>query len=182
MDHAKHESKYLKNLIEARQQDEDDFAYIIRIQNLYNINIWAYTPCGGCKVELFKPVHGSDKDSKDVRIFVWGNGPTEHCALIKTIETQIEKANRSQHKFYFCNRGKYWFNSQFKYNKHECSHSFKPEIICPKKKQITFINEHKRQNLKNIITADMECCVVDVTTGGNKYVIEKHLPVSVGYI
>ena len=70
MDHAKRESKYLNNLIEARQQDEDDFAYIIRIQKLYNINIWVYTPCGGCKVEMFKPVHGSDKDRKDVRIFV----------------------------------------------------------------------------------------------------------------
>ena len=33
---------------------------------------------------------------------------------------------------------------------------------CPKKKHITFINEHKRQNIKNIITADIECCIVEV--------------------
>ena len=47
--HATRESKYVNNLIEARQRDEDDFAYIIRIQKLYNINIWIYTPCGGVK-------------------------------------------------------------------------------------------------------------------------------------
>ena len=31
MDHATRESEYVNNLIEARQRDEDDFAYIIRI-------------------------------------------------------------------------------------------------------------------------------------------------------
>ena len=54
MDHATHESKYVNNLFEARQRDEDDFAYIIRIRKLYKINIWVYTSCGGGKVELFK--------------------------------------------------------------------------------------------------------------------------------
>ena len=49
MHHATRESKYVNNLIEARQRDEDDFAYILRIQKLYNINIWVYTPCGGGK-------------------------------------------------------------------------------------------------------------------------------------
>ena len=51
MDHATRESRYVNNLIEARQRDEDDFAYIIRIQKLYNIKIWLYIPCGGGKVE-----------------------------------------------------------------------------------------------------------------------------------
>ena len=46
IDHATHERKYVNNLIEPRQQPEDDFAYIIRIQKLYNINIWVYTPYG----------------------------------------------------------------------------------------------------------------------------------------
>ena len=41
------ESKYVNNLIEARQRDDDDFGYILRIQKLYNINIWIYTACGG---------------------------------------------------------------------------------------------------------------------------------------
>ena len=85
MDHAIRESKYVNNLIEARQRDEDDFAYIIRIQKLYNFNIWVYTPCGGGKVELFKPVDDSDKDRKDAMILVWGDGTTEHCALIKNV-------------------------------------------------------------------------------------------------
>ena len=39
-EHATRGSKYVNNLIEARQRDEDDFAVIIRIQKLYNINIW----------------------------------------------------------------------------------------------------------------------------------------------
>ena len=36
------------------------------------------------------------------------------------------------------------------------------------KKHITFINEHKRQNIKNIITADIEFCIVEVATNDKK--------------
>ena len=57
----------------------------------------------------------------------------------------------------------------------------KPEIVCPKKKHITFINEHKRQNIKNIITADIECCIVEVSTNDCKYLIAEHVPIAVGY-
>ena len=146
--HATRESKYVNNLIVARQQNEDDFAYIIRIQKLYNFNIWVYTPRGKGKVELFKPVDDFHKDRRDVRILVWGNGTTEDCALIKNIETLLDRPNKMNHKFYYCDRCTYWFNSQIKYHNHECSTSFKPEIVCPKKKHITFINEHKRQNIK----------------------------------
>ena len=39
MDHATLESIYVNNLIEPRQQHVDDFAYTIRLQKLYNINI-----------------------------------------------------------------------------------------------------------------------------------------------
>ena len=53
MDQTTRKSKYVNNLIEARQRDEDDFAYIIGIQKLYNINIGVYTRFGGGKVELF---------------------------------------------------------------------------------------------------------------------------------
>ena len=65
MDHATLGSKYVNNLIEPRQQHEDDFAYVIRIQKLYNVNIWVYRPCGEGKVELFKPVDDFNKDRKD---------------------------------------------------------------------------------------------------------------------
>ena len=40
--HATRESKYVDKLIEPRQQHEDDFAYLIRIQKLYII-IFGYT-------------------------------------------------------------------------------------------------------------------------------------------
>ena len=179
---ATRESKYVNNLIEPRQKHEDDFAYISRIQKLYNFNVWVYTPRGEGKVELFKPVDDFDKDRKDVRILVWENSGVEHCALIKNIENLIERPNKSQHTFYYCDRSTYWFNSQIKYDNHVCGHSFKPEIVCPKKKHITFINEHKRQNIENFITADIECCVIDVTFNNCKYVIAEHIPISLGYI
>ena len=60
---------------------------------------------------------------------------------------------------------------QIKYDNHICSHPFKPQILCPKKKKNTFINEHKRQNIKHITTADIECCIVEVATNDAKYVI-----------
>ena len=123
-----------------------------------------------------------DKDRKDVRILVWETAGVEHCALIKNIENLLERPKKSQHKFYYCNRCTYWFDSQIKYDKHECSHSFKPQIVFRKKKHIIFINELKRLHLKNIITADIECCVIDVTTNNCKYLIAEHIPISVGYI
>ena len=95
LNNATLETIYVNNLIEARLRDEDDFAYILRIQKLYNINIWVYTPCGGGKVELFISVADSDKDRKAVRILVWGNGLTEHCALIKNIETLLDQSNKN---------------------------------------------------------------------------------------
>ena len=84
----------------------------MRIQKLYNINIWVYIPCGGGKEELFKPVDDFDKDRKDVRILVWGNGRTEHCALIKNIETLLDRPNKNNIKYYYCDRCTYWFDSQ----------------------------------------------------------------------
>ena len=113
---------------------------ILRIQKLYNINIWVYTPCGGGKVEMFKPVDDFVKDRNDVRILFWGNGLTEHCALVKNIETLLDRPNKNNIKYYYCDRYTHWFDSQIKYNKHECTNSFKPEVVCPKKKKITFIN------------------------------------------
>ena len=123
-----------------------------------------------------------DKDRKDVKILVWGNGLTEFCALIKKIETLLDRPNKNNIKYYYCDRCTYGFDSQIKYNNHECNKSFKPEVVCPRKKKITFIKEHKRHNIKNIITADIECCIIEVATNGCKYVIAEHIPICVGYI
>ena len=112
------ESKYVNNLIEARQRDEDDFGYILRIHKLYNTEIWVYTSCGGGKVELFKPVDDFDKDKKDVRLLVWGNELTEHCALIKNLELLLDRPNKNNIKYYYCDRCTYWFDSQIKNNKY----------------------------------------------------------------
>ena len=49
-----------------------------------------------------------------------------------------------------------------------------------RKTHITFVNEHKRQNIKNVITADIECCIVEVSTNDCKYVIAEHIPIAVG--
>ena len=168
---------------------KDDLANIISIPKLCNINIWLYTAYVEGKVELFKLVDDFDKDRKDVRILVCDGSPTirepasqmlhhdeqralsatkgrtEHCALIQTIETLIERPNKKNHKHYYCNRCTYWFDSQIKCNNLTCSYSFKPQIVCPKKKHFTFINEHKRQEIKNII-ADIECYVITITEHG----------------
>ena len=71
MDHATRENKYQNKVIVPRQQHEDDFGYILRIQKLYNINFLIYTTCGDGKVELLKPADDFHKDRKDVRILVW---------------------------------------------------------------------------------------------------------------
>ena len=133
-------------------------------------------------MELPKPVDDFDKDRKDVRKLVSEKAGAEHCALIKNIENLLDRSNENNIKNYFCDRCMYWFNSQIKYDNHICSHSFKPEIVCPKKKHITFINERKRQNIKNIITADIERCIVNVSSNYCKYVIAEHIPINFGYI
>ena len=132
MDHATRESNYVNSLIEPRQQHGDEFAYILRIQKLYNSNFWVYTPHGEGKVELFKPADDFDKDRKDVSILVWKNAGVEHCALMNNIENLIKRPIKSQQEFCYCDRCTYWFNSQIKNDNYECSHSFKPDIVCPK--------------------------------------------------
>ena len=81
------------------------------------------------KVELFKQADDFNKNRRDVRLLVWSNDQLEHCALIKNIETLLNRPNRRNHKFYYCDRCTYWFESQTKYDKHECNNSFKPEIV-----------------------------------------------------
>ena len=51
-----------------------------------------------------------------------------------------------------------------------------------RKKHITFINEHKRQNIKKIVTADIECCNVKVSSIDCKFVIAEHITKNEGYI
>ena len=97
---------------------------------------------------MFKPVDDFDKDRNDVILLIWENAGVEHCALIKNKETLLGRLIKVNQKFFYCDTCRYWFNSQIQCDKHKCSHSFKPEIVCPKKKKITFINEHKRQNIK----------------------------------
>ena len=97
---ATRESKYVDKLIEPRQQHEDDFGYILRIQKLYIINICLYTPCGGGRVELFKHVDDFNKDRKDVRILNWSNGQVDHCALINNRETLLDRPNKNNITYY----------------------------------------------------------------------------------
>ena len=73
----------------------------------------------------------------------------------------LERPNKNNIKYYYCDRCTYWFESQIKYNEHECNNSFKPEVVCPKKKKITFINELKRQKIKNVITADIDVALLN---------------------
>ena len=123
-----------------------------------------------------------EKDRKNVRKLVWGDGTTEHCALIKNIETLLERPNKNNIKFYFCDRCTFCLMIHKLNTTNINAATFSNPSVCPKKKKITFINEHKRQNIKNTITADIECCIVEVATNDCKYLIAEHIPISVGYI
>ena len=79
---------------------------------MYNITIWVYTPCGNGKIELFKQVDDFNKYRKDVRILVWEIAGEEHCALIKNIENLLDRPNKMNLIFYYCDKCTYWFNSQ----------------------------------------------------------------------
>ena len=52
-----------------------------------------------------------NKDRKDVRTLVWENAGVQHCALIKNIETLLDRPNKNNHKYYYCDRCTYWFDS-----------------------------------------------------------------------
>ena len=68
------------------------------------------------------------KGRTNVRKLVWN----EHCALIKNIKVLLERPNVKHIKYWFCDNCTYWFNSQHKYESHDCCIQIKPKIICPK--------------------------------------------------
>ena len=82
-----------------------------------------------------------------------------------------ERPNAKHAKFWFCDNCTYWFSSPHKYETHECCVQIKPKIVCPKLKQIKFKNQHKQQEVKNVIFADIECYMkgTDQKIGDNTY-------------
>ena len=177
---ATRENKYIDNLVDDWEDNEYAHNYLTKIQNKYNINIWFYRPIpGSAKVELLEKCIDFVKDRKNVRILTWG----EHCALIKNIEVLLERPNAKHAKFWFCDNCTYWFSSQHKYETHECCVQIKPKIVCPKLKQIKFKNQHKQQEVKNVIFADIECYMkgTDQKIGDNTHKISEHVPIATGY-
>ena len=43
-DHATRENKYINNLVDDSEDNENTYDYLTRMQNKYNINIWFYRP------------------------------------------------------------------------------------------------------------------------------------------
>ena len=76
-------------------KDFKHIAYVLRIQKLYIINIGVYTTCGDGKVELLKSVNVFNRDQRNVSVLVLKNDGVEHCALIKTTETLIDRPNKN---------------------------------------------------------------------------------------
>ena len=74
-------------------------------------------------------------------------------------------------------------SSQYKYETHECSVKIKPKIVCPKLKQIKFKNQHKQQEVNNVIFSNVECYLkgTDEKIGSNTYKISEHAPIAIGY-
>ena len=62
-DHATRESKYINNLVDEWEDNENTYDYLTRKQNKYNINIWFYPPSteDNTKVEILKNVQTSSK-------------------------------------------------------------------------------------------------------------------------
>ena len=131
------------------------------------------------KVERLEKCSNFVKDRQNVRILVWN----EHCALIKNVEVLLERPNTKHAKFWFCDNCTYWFSSQYKYDTHECCVQIKPKIVCPKLKQIKFKNQHKQQEVNNVIFSDIECYMkgTDEKIGSNTYKISEHAPIAIGY-
>ena len=179
---ATRENKYINNLVDDWEYNETAYDYITKIQNKYNINIWFYRPAQDsniAKVGRLEKCSNFVKDRQNVRIPVWN----EHCALIKNVEVLLERPNTKHAKFCFCDYCTYWFSSQYKYETHECCVQIKPKIVCPKLKQIKFKNQHKQQEVNNVIFSDNENYMkgTDEKIGSNTYKISEHAPVAIGY-
>ena len=179
---ATRENKYINNLVDDWEYNETVYDYITKIQNKYFINIWFYRPTQDsniAKVERLEKCSNFVKDRQNVRILVWN----EHCALIKKVEVLLERPNTKHAKFWFCDNCTYWFNSQYKCETHECCVQIKPKIVCPKLKQVKFKNQHKQQEVNNVIFSDIDCYMkgTDEKFGSNTYKISEHAPIAVGY-
>ena len=178
---ATRENKYINNLVDDWEYNETAYDYITKIQNKYNINNWFYRPTQDsniAKVERLEKCSNFVKDRQNVRVLVWN----EHCALIKNVEVLLERPNTKHAKFWFCDSCTYWFSSQYKYETHECCVQIKPKIVCPKLKQIKFKNQHKQQEVNNVIFSDIECYMkgTDEKIGSNTYKISEHPPIALG--
>ena len=189
-EHATRENKYIKNLVDDWEYNETACDYITKIQNKNNINIWFYRPTvvlqhrpaqdsNIAKVERLEKCSNFAKGRENVRILVW----EEHCALIKNVEVLPERPNTKHAKFWFCDNCTYWFSSQHKNETHGCCVQIKPKIFCPKLKQIKFKNQHKQQEVNNVIYSDIECNMkgTDEKIGSNIYKISEHVPIAIGY-
>ena len=179
---ATRENKYINNLVDDWEYNETAYDYITKIQKKYNINIWFYRPTQDsniAKVECLEKCSNFVKGRHNVRILAWN----EHCALIKNVEVLVERPNTKHAKFWFCDNYTYWFSSQYKYETHECFVQIKPKILCPKLKQIKFKNQHKQQEVNNVIFCDIECYMkrTDEKIGSNTYKISEQVPIAIGY-
>ena len=107
-DHAFRKSKYFKNLVDDREDSENTYDYLIRLQTKSNINIWYYWATamqhhrpiteGEDKVEILQKCSNFVKDRKNVRILVWN----EQAALIKNKEVLLERPKTKNTKYWFC--------------------------------------------------------------------------------
>ena len=181
-EHATKENKYINNLVDDWEYNETAYDYITKIQIKYNTNIWFYRPAHDsniAKVDSLEKCSNSVKDRQNVRILVW----EEHCALIKNVEVLLERPNTKHAKLWFCDNCTYWFSSQHKYEIHEFYVQIKPKIVCPKLKQIKFKNQHRQQEVNNVIFNDIECYMkgTDEKIGRNTYKISEHVPIAIGY-
>ena len=59
----------------------------------------------------------------------------------------------------------------------------KPKIVCPKLKRNNFKNQHRQQEVNNVIFSDIECYKkgTDEKIGSNTYKISEQVPIAIGH-
>ena len=84
------------------------------------------------------------------------------------------KEKPSNNRSKFCDSYTYWSPSESKYIKHKSGFLIARKTECLKKKQVKFSMESKRQEVKNVIYADLEFHIMKVAARGKDFKKSDH--------
>ena len=164
----KRESNYVKNLVKITDINNYD-----QIEKDLKINLFFYEPVGNGLVKEIRRPYEYNPNFKNVLILCW-NG---HCALIKKIESLIERPNNKHEAYPYCVNCRFWMNKN-----HQCK--FETKIKASKQKHLVFKNHHMKESVDNIIYGDIESMMIDEyekQIGDNTLLVYTHQPIAIGF-